>query len=280
MGIVCKILQLLVRRNNMTYHRLPYEDVKVFCTKVFEKYGFSETESEEITDVLLDADLSGIESHGIQRLIRYHKEILDGYVDLDAKLEEAYVKNVSLFDTFDNKDKVKPQWQTYTAKAFRKVPEETKEWVKRQQNNQIPVPAPIIIHVTDGHPEEKERVEALAISDALSAAQDIKSIAVPDGNALLFNIHITDIAGKTLRFPSVSPNGNDKDAARLRFLFDASSEMTDMFVARANAFKLNAQSRSRFMVSNEHDRNILAKLIAFGSSVTSVGGEFVELPKY
>jgi uncharacterized protein YegL len=208
-------------------------------------------------------------------------KLFDGsVVDLDAKLEEAYVKNVSLFDTFDNKDKVKPQWQTYTAKAFRKVAEETKEWVKRQQNNQIPVPAPIIIHVTDGHPEEKERVEALAISDALSAAQDIKSIAVPDGNALLFNIHITDIAGKTLRFPSVSPNGNDKDAARLRFLFDASSEMTDMFVARANAFKLNAQSRSRFMVSNEHDRNILAKLIAFGSSVTSVGGEFVELPKY
>ena len=47
---------------------------------------FYSTESIQITDVLLDADLCGIESHGIQRLIRYHSEVTEGFVKLGAKL--------------------------------------------------------------------------------------------------------------------------------------------------------------------------------------------------
>lgn len=49
----------------MNYHRIPYEKTRTFCRKVFAGYGFSEEESEQITDVLLAADLSGIESHAI-----------------------------------------------------------------------------------------------------------------------------------------------------------------------------------------------------------------------
>lgn len=71
----------------MAYRHLAYEDVKAFCIKVFQGYGFSKTESEQITEVLLEADLSGIESHGIQRLTRYHFEILSGFVKLDASPE-------------------------------------------------------------------------------------------------------------------------------------------------------------------------------------------------
>ena len=68
----------------MQYHRIPYEQTKAFCRKVFQGYGFSEKESIQITDVLLDADLCGIESHGIQRLIRYHFEVTEGYVKREA----------------------------------------------------------------------------------------------------------------------------------------------------------------------------------------------------
>lgn len=68
----------------MDYKRIPYEETKQFCIKVFQGYGFTEEESRQITDVLLDADLSGIESHGIQRLIRYHKEITEGLVTVKA----------------------------------------------------------------------------------------------------------------------------------------------------------------------------------------------------
>ena len=68
----------------MQYCRLPYAEVKRFCRQVFCGYGFDEEQSDRITEVLLAADLSGIESHGIQRLVRYHKEITEGLVDVHA----------------------------------------------------------------------------------------------------------------------------------------------------------------------------------------------------
>ncbi len=74
----------------MQYHRVNYSDLHKFCVKVFEGYGFNEEQSNQITDVLLAADLSGIESHGIQRLIRYHKEITGGLVQKDAVPEVVF----------------------------------------------------------------------------------------------------------------------------------------------------------------------------------------------
>ena len=71
----------------MQYHHLDYEALKSFCIAAFQGYHFTEEESRKITDVLLDADLSGIESHGVQRMIRYHKEITEGLAKPDAKPE-------------------------------------------------------------------------------------------------------------------------------------------------------------------------------------------------
>ena len=74
----------------MRYHHVSYEKLAAFCIKVFEGYGFSSDHSRKITDVLLDADLCGVESHGIQRLIRYHKEITEGMVKIDAVPEIVF----------------------------------------------------------------------------------------------------------------------------------------------------------------------------------------------
>ena len=86
----------------MQYKRLPYEELKQFCIKAFQGYGFSEEQSAQITDVLLDADLSGIESHGVQRLIRYHKEITGGLVTVNAKPE--IVKETPISATIEGND--------------------------------------------------------------------------------------------------------------------------------------------------------------------------------
>ena len=216
------------------------------------------------------------------RIIGYNSDVIDLFsgsvIDLDNKLEEAFNKKVSLFGTFDGK--AEPNWQTYTAKGFRAAADQVLTWINQQQSKNIPIPAPVVIHLTDGHPEESGRSEAEATADALKAANEIKSISVPDGNVLLFNIHIDEVEGNSLRLPSQRPTGSDVKSSRLQFLFDASSIMTDVFVNRANAFKLDAEQGSRFMVSNESDKDLLARLIAFGSSVTSVGGSFVEMPKY
>lgn len=72
----------------MEYRKIPYQVLQKFCTEAFRAYGFSEKEADRITEVLLAADLSGIESHGIQRLNRYHHEMTDlGYVNLSGRPE-------------------------------------------------------------------------------------------------------------------------------------------------------------------------------------------------
>lgn len=86
----------------MNYHHIPYERTRDFCRKVFQGYGFTQEQSAQITDVLLDADLSGIESHGIQRLIRYHKEVTEGFVKIEATPE--IVKQTPLSATIEGND--------------------------------------------------------------------------------------------------------------------------------------------------------------------------------
>jgi LDH2 family malate/lactate/ureidoglycolate dehydrogenase len=66
-----------------------------FCEKIFEAYGFSEEESKIITDVLVRADLYGIESHGVHRLVRYNEEITCGQVDVKAKTEIVHETAIS-----------------------------------------------------------------------------------------------------------------------------------------------------------------------------------------
>ena len=70
---------------HMQYIDYPASAVRKFCEAVFIKRGFTEQESRDITDVILTSDLYGMESHGVQRMIRYHKSIDAGFVDPAAK---------------------------------------------------------------------------------------------------------------------------------------------------------------------------------------------------
>ena len=58
----------------MGYVKWSHETLNHFCGDVFKAFGFTEEESNQIKDVLLTADLYGIESHGMQRMVRYHRE--------------------------------------------------------------------------------------------------------------------------------------------------------------------------------------------------------------
>ena len=74
-----------------------------FCTDAFTKIGFSADESRIITDVLLMSDLYGIESHGMQRVVRYHKGIEKGLIDIHAVPEVVFETPVSaVIDAHDS----------------------------------------------------------------------------------------------------------------------------------------------------------------------------------
>ena len=53
--------------------------LKDFCNKVWMKLGVPERDARITTDVLVLADLRGIESHGVARLPRYHNDLKNGW---------------------------------------------------------------------------------------------------------------------------------------------------------------------------------------------------------
>ncbi len=79
----------------MGYVKWSYETLKQMCLEAFEKFGFTAEESAIITDVLLLSDLYGIESHGMQRMVRYHKGIESGMIKVQAKPEVVFETPVS-----------------------------------------------------------------------------------------------------------------------------------------------------------------------------------------
>lgn len=79
----------------MAYLTCKFEILEKFCSDVFEKFGFDEKDRVIISDVLLTADLYGIESHGMQRMVRYHKGIAKGLIHVTAKPEIVFETPVS-----------------------------------------------------------------------------------------------------------------------------------------------------------------------------------------
>ena len=86
----------------MGYRNFDYEKLRALSTLIFEKYGYSGEDAGITTDVLLKADLMGIESHGVQRLTLYPFGISIGRIKVDAKPE--VVKETPLSAVIDAHD--------------------------------------------------------------------------------------------------------------------------------------------------------------------------------
>ena len=80
----------------MHYYKLNEEVLRQYCSAVFVRRGFSGSESADIVDVLLAADLYGIESHGVQRMIRYHQAIEEGSIVPGAKETIIFESPISM----------------------------------------------------------------------------------------------------------------------------------------------------------------------------------------
>ena len=71
------------------------EKLNAFCQDAFEGFGFSPEEAGIIKDVLMMSDMYGIQSHGMQRVVRYHKGIEKGLINIKAKPEVVFETPVS-----------------------------------------------------------------------------------------------------------------------------------------------------------------------------------------
>ena len=83
----------VLKMGNFVY--IQEEKLNAFCQDAFEGFGFSPEEAGIIKDVLMMSDMYGIQSHGMQRVVRYHKGIEKGLIDIKAKPEVVFETPVS-----------------------------------------------------------------------------------------------------------------------------------------------------------------------------------------
>ena len=69
--------------------RVAVNDLESFCRSIFGATGFSAEDARTQTDVLLWANLRGIDSHGIMRIPRYVTWLDSGVMRADAVMKVA-----------------------------------------------------------------------------------------------------------------------------------------------------------------------------------------------
>ena len=73
-----------------------HESLREFSAQVLRKLKVPQEEAEITSDVLVTADLRGIESHGVSRLPRYAKRLMNGWIPPRARLTVSRETAVSL----------------------------------------------------------------------------------------------------------------------------------------------------------------------------------------
>ena len=121
-------------------------------------------------------------------------------------------------------------------------------------------PVPLIINISDGEPIDCE-------ADVRKYASEIMDINCPDGNPLIFNIHLSVCGGKEICMPmtdSILPP-NDKMS---KLLFDISSALPETMVQEAKACGFSdAEVGVKTFMSNVTEVEKFVMFLNFGSKI-------------
>jgi len=63
------------------------DPLKDFCVRVFQRLGIPEEDARVTADVLVSADLRGVDSHGVARLRRYVNGVRSGMMSVNPSVE-------------------------------------------------------------------------------------------------------------------------------------------------------------------------------------------------
>lgn len=82
----------------METHRTDWEKLRLYCQKLIQSQGVPEDEAFTVADCLVDADLCGVESHGVSRMSIYLKRLETGVVNsrFEVKAEQEYPASAML----------------------------------------------------------------------------------------------------------------------------------------------------------------------------------------
>lgn len=204
------------------------------------------------------ATLSSDDSIPVQHLKQKISDGAGGILEIDVDLKEFITP--------------KAVWGTPMASAFQLASALVTEWVTRakettdDEGNPIVRddsldPVPLIINISDGEPTDSE-------ADVRAYAKEIMDIKCPDGNPLIFNIHLSANGGQEICMPmnDTSLPANDKMS---KLLFDISSKLPETMVqaAKESGFP-NAEAGVKTFMSNVTEVEKFVMFLNFGTKGT------------
>lgn len=153
--------------------------------------------------------------------------------------------------------------------AFKMAKEEINKWKTEGPNGHAGIedPSPIVINITDGAPsDEKGECTKDALEKTAKEAQEIMNIDFPDGPPRIFNIMISQLDGKEVRFP------NDPEILKndpfAQFLYFISSDMTDDLRDKISQEGLGTvHEKSKVLMMNVNDPVTLVKILKVGTPI-------------
>ncbi|MEM2776843.1 MAG: Ldh family oxidoreductase [Candidatus Bathyarchaeia archaeon] len=86
----------------MSFKIVSVESLKTFCIEVLRKLNVPFEDAEITADAIISADLRGIESHGVARLHRYAKRLMNGWIKPESKLTVLKETPISLLIDAEN----------------------------------------------------------------------------------------------------------------------------------------------------------------------------------
>jgi len=117
---------------------------------------------------------------------------------------------------------------------------------------------PIVINITDGEPND----------DPVDAARSLMALEADDGNVLLYNLHLSELAASPLLFPAVS-SGLPDDFARM--LFQMSSPVPPKIQKELGLEGYSVESGARGFVFNS-DAVALIQFLDIGTRLVLESG--------
>jgi len=76
---------------------IPFDDLRNFCMRAYTKAGVPQEEAEIVADLLVRADLRGVETHGVTRLPIYIQRLQKGYVRKKSQIAVVKEKGPTAF---------------------------------------------------------------------------------------------------------------------------------------------------------------------------------------
>ncbi len=177
---------------------------------------------------------------------------------------DDFLANYTRDNFLQDRPEVKPQGLTHMGDAVAYMANLASRFVEGQRSKGVTVPQAVIMHISDGFPEERDRTDEEARRHFSEEARRIMEIKCDDGDLLLFNIHFNPGSERPETvMPDTVDGITDED---VRLLYDNSSVIPDDWIsyARAQGFD-TAANGSRGMISNAHEPAQLLRFLSFGT---------------